>query len=255
VICSSQDHFRTGMRDLDHPVLADAKNIDIWHARKRDLQRAFPLDVTMVPSSTITITANGEHLTCGGFSPGETVCLGNFEFIVDYFGGLRRHLHGSTCSGTPSPWWAMIEDSVEDFLMASNEEGGGGFDLTSPRRHNTGIPPAPVTTTPWMENASTTQARTMVPPWTVAPRPDTGLPFEQCHTRPGGGVASASPCSPTHHGLSGIDIVKQARRQASRYRGPARHAIEARAHARGGEDFDGGLCLHSSSSHGSGSPS
>jgi hypothetical protein len=131
VICSSQDHFRTGMRDLDHPVLADAKNIDIWHARKRDLQRAFPLDVTMVPSSTITITANGEHLTCGGFSPGETVCLGNFEFIVDYFGGLRRHLHGSTCSGTPSPWWAMIEDSVEEFLMASNEEGGGGAS-TSP---------------------------------------------------------------------------------------------------------------------------
>jgi hypothetical protein len=127
VICSSQDHFRTGMRDLDHPVLADAKNIDIWHARKRDLQRAFPLDVTMVPSSMITITANGEHLTYGGFSPGETVCLGNFEFIVDYFGGLRRHLHGSTCSGTPSPWWAMIEDSVEEFLMASNEEGGGGL--------------------------------------------------------------------------------------------------------------------------------
>jgi hypothetical protein len=42
----------------------------------------------MVPSSTITIAADGEHLTCGGFSLGETICLGNFEFITDYFNGL-----------------------------------------------------------------------------------------------------------------------------------------------------------------------
>jgi hypothetical protein len=57
-------------------------------ARKGDLQRIFPLDVLMVPSSAIAITADGERLSCGGFSLGETIRLGNFEFIADYFGGL-----------------------------------------------------------------------------------------------------------------------------------------------------------------------
>jgi hypothetical protein len=42
----------------------------------------------MVPSSAIVIAADGEHLTCGGFSLAETICLGNFEFISDYLGSL-----------------------------------------------------------------------------------------------------------------------------------------------------------------------
>jgi membrane-bound lytic murein transglycosylase len=50
------------------------------------LQRAFPLDIPMVPSSAIAI--DGECLTCGGFSLGETVRLGNFELITNYFDGL-----------------------------------------------------------------------------------------------------------------------------------------------------------------------
>jgi hypothetical protein len=42
--------------ELEHTILttlflAGAKNTDSWCARKRDLQRAFPLDVSMVPSS------------------------------------------------------------------------------------------------------------------------------------------------------------------------------------------------------------
>jgi hypothetical protein len=65
--------------------LASAKNTDGWHARKGNLQRVFPIDVLIVPSSMITVTADGEHLTCDGFSLGETVCLGNFEFIANYF--------------------------------------------------------------------------------------------------------------------------------------------------------------------------
>jgi hypothetical protein len=28
VLCSSQDHVETGMRDLDHPVLAGEENTD-----------------------------------------------------------------------------------------------------------------------------------------------------------------------------------------------------------------------------------
>jgi hypothetical protein len=33
VICSSQDHLRTRMHDLDHPILAGAENTDSWRAR------------------------------------------------------------------------------------------------------------------------------------------------------------------------------------------------------------------------------
>jgi hypothetical protein len=47
--------------------LASAKNTNSWHARKGDLQCAFPLDVLMVPSSSLTIAAGGERLSCDGF--------------------------------------------------------------------------------------------------------------------------------------------------------------------------------------------
>jgi hypothetical protein len=138
------------MRDLDHTVLADVENTDSWHAGKGDLQRAFPLDVPIVSSSVITITTDGERLTCGGFSLGETVRLGSFEFIADYFGGLSLSLRrgdsgttfmGSTHSETPTLRWPMIEDSTEEFLMVSN--GEGGFGLNSPRRHGMGAPSLP----------------------------------------------------------------------------------------------------------------
>jgi hypothetical protein len=190
VLSSSQDHLRTRTRDIDHPVLPGAENTDSWHARKEDLQRSFPLDVQMVHSSTITIRADSEHLTCGGFSLGETVCLESFEFIADYFGSLslspRRGdlgvaFMGSTCSGTPPPCWAMIEDFTEEFLTALS--GEGGFGLPSPRRCGTRALPTPVTTTPWTENAPPTQAMMNVPPWMAALRPDIFLPFEQCRTR------------------------------------------------------------------------
>jgi hypothetical protein len=65
--------------------------------------------------------------------------------------------------------------------MASSGEGGS--DLPSPRRCGTGASPAPVTTTPWMENASATQAMMMVPLRTVATRLDTDLPFKQRRAR------------------------------------------------------------------------
>jgi hypothetical protein len=44
--------------------------------------------VLMVPSSSIVVAADGECLTCRGFSLGEPIRLGNFEFIADYFNGL-----------------------------------------------------------------------------------------------------------------------------------------------------------------------
>jgi hypothetical protein len=116
------------------------KNIDSWCARKGDWQHAFPLDILMVPSSAIAITTTDERLACGGFSLGKTVCLGNFKFITDYFGGLRLFprrgnegaaLMGLTLSVSSTSLWAMIEDSVEDFCTASG--GEGRFGLPSPR--------------------------------------------------------------------------------------------------------------------------
>jgi hypothetical protein len=112
VLYSSQDHLESGMRDLDHHVLASTENTDSWHAGKGDSQRPFPPDILMVPSSAITVPGDGEHLACGGFSLGKTVHLGSFEFIANYFGSLslspRRGnsgaaFMGSTRSGAPSP--------------------------------------------------------------------------------------------------------------------------------------------------------
>jgi hypothetical protein len=49
-------------------------------------------------------------------------------------------------------------------------------------------------------------------------------------------------------------MVKQAHRQASRYRGSTTHTAIVRAYTRGGEDLDGGVRLHSSLGQGGGSP-
>jgi hypothetical protein len=117
-----------------------------------DLQCIFPLDILMVPSSMLAFSANGEHLTCDGFSHGETVHLGSFEFIADYFSGLslspRRSdsdiaFMTSSRSGPPTPWWATIEDSTKEFHMASSGDRGSG--LPSPRRLSTVAPPTSIT--------------------------------------------------------------------------------------------------------------
>jgi hypothetical protein len=109
----------------------------------------------MVLSSALIIAADGECLTCGGFFLGEIVHVGSFEFIADYFGDASLSpsrgdsdaaFIGSTHSGTPSPWWAMIEDYTDKFLTVSSGEVGS--DLPSSRRHGTGALPAPITTTP-----------------------------------------------------------------------------------------------------------
>jgi hypothetical protein len=109
---------------------------------------------------------------------------------------------GSTSSGIPSLQWAMIEDSAEEFLTSSS--GEGSFGLPSPRSRGTGAPPAPIATTPWMENAPATRAMIMVPPQTVASRLDIGLPFEQRHAHRERQQAQAmlrnpSPSQKHHH--------------------------------------------------------
>jgi hypothetical protein len=143
--------------------LAGVKNISSWCARKGDLQSAFPLDVLMVHTSALAVSADGEHLTCGGFSLNETVCFGSLEFIADCFDGMslstmRNDLGatfmGSIHSGSPSPLRVMIEDSTEEIYMTSSREGGSS--LPSSRRHRTGTSSALVATTPWLEDAPAT---------------------------------------------------------------------------------------------------
>jgi hypothetical protein len=70
----------------------------------------------------------------------------------------------------------MIKDSDEEFLMASS--GEGSFSLLSPRRRGTGASLAPITTTPWMENAPASQAMMTVLTWMAAPRLKTVIPFK-----------------------------------------------------------------------------
>jgi hypothetical protein len=165
--------------------LADAKNNGSWHTRKGDLQRAFPLNILMVPSSSIVIVANGECLVCSGFSLCETVRFGSFEFITDYFDGLSlfpkrgdegTSFVGSTCRGASTPQRAMIEHSTEEFLMVSS--GEGSLSHPSPRRCSARASLAPATTTTWKKN---TPATTTFPPRMVAPQPETNLPVERCH--------------------------------------------------------------------------
>jgi hypothetical protein len=61
----------------------------------------------MVPSSAIIIATDSERLMCGGFFLSETICLGSFEFIADYFGGLSPSPRRVTRA--PLSWDQIIE--------------------------------------------------------------------------------------------------------------------------------------------------
>jgi hypothetical protein len=74
-----------------------------------------------------------------------------------------------------------------------------------------GALPAPVTTTPWMENAPAAQAMTMVPPRTMALWLDTGLPFEKRCPRQEGAVSARSHSVAQCRAEGGV-IVEPARR-------------------------------------------
>jgi hypothetical protein len=201
VLHSLQDHLRIGTHDLDHPISCPCNNTDSWCSRKGYLQHATPLDVLMVPSSSIPITADGERLACGGFSLDEPIHLGNIEFITDYFNGLslspRRGnkdaiFVGLTRSGASTPQRAMIEDSTEKFLTALS--GEGSFSHPSPRRCRTGAPFACTATTTWKENSLAT---TMFPPRMVAPRPETNHPSKQHRAHHEGQPMQACAWHPT----------------------------------------------------------
>jgi hypothetical protein len=150
------------------------------------LQRAFPLDILMVPSSVLIVAADGECLLCGGFSLSKTICFWSLEFIANCFGGLSVSPMGddsdaivmdSTHGGPPSSLRAMMGNSTEEFHTAS--DGEGRLNLPSPRRHDTGDSPAPATTISWPESTLTTQSTMTIPQRQATPRLDTDLPLER----------------------------------------------------------------------------
>jgi hypothetical protein len=111
-----------------------------------------------------------------------------------------------------------------------------------------GASPAPISTTPWTENAPTNPATLMVAMWTVALRPEVGLPFERHRARHGGNnrkpmLGSPLPSMRQHHDKASSSVCS-----------PTAYTAVVRARSQGGEDPDGGLSLHSSSGKRGGSP-
>jgi hypothetical protein len=165
--------------------LAGAKNTNSWRARNGDLHRAFPLDILVVPSSALTVAANGELLSCGGFSLSKTIHFGSLEFIAHHFGGLSLSplgdgsgivVMGPAHGGPPLTSQTMVGDSTEGFPMAPN--GEWRTDLPSPRRHVMEAPPASTTTILWPENPPTDQATTTILPRQETPQSDANPPLK-----------------------------------------------------------------------------
>jgi hypothetical protein len=101
------------------------------------LQRAFPLDILMVPSSALAVVVCDERLSSDGFSLDETIRFGSLEFITDRFVGLGLSPMGSSSDnivmgvprgGPPTPHRTLIKDFIEGSLTTSDGEGG----LTNP---------------------------------------------------------------------------------------------------------------------------
>jgi hypothetical protein len=88
----------------------------------------------MVHSSRLVIDVDGEHLTCGGFFFGETICFGSLEFIVDCFDSMSFSPKGNNSnaifvemarSGSPS-LHTILEDSTDEFYTTSSRGGAIG---------------------------------------------------------------------------------------------------------------------------------
>jgi hypothetical protein len=172
------------MHDHDHPVICRYRKHRQLAHQEGGFAAYFPLDVLIVHSSMLTVIIDGECLPCDDFSLGETVCFESLEFIIDCFGRLSLSPRGgesgaifvgATRSGSSS-LRTMIEDSTDEFYTISSREGSS--DLPVSQRCITGALPAPITTTPWPEDALATETMTMVPPRALALLPDIGSPLE-----------------------------------------------------------------------------
>jgi hypothetical protein len=186
----------------------------------------------MVQSSTLTITTDGEHLTCGGLFLRKTIRFGSLEFIIESFGSLSLSPKGSNLgavfmgtahSRSPS-LCTILKKSTDEFYMASSGEGSSGLPIS--KRCSMGTPLDPIATTPWPKDAPTPHTMTTIPPWTIMPWPDTWFPPEQWHTfREGQRVQDHTQQADTEHEAAqrrGKLTGKQAITKA-RLCGPPRH--------------------------------
>jgi hypothetical protein len=92
----------------------------------------------MVHSSTLTVSTDGKHLTCGGFSLDKTTHFGSLEFITDCFNSLSLSPKGNgsgaifvgmACSRSPS-MHIILGDFVDEFYTTSNREGRSIFPIS-----------------------------------------------------------------------------------------------------------------------------
>jgi hypothetical protein len=168
----------------------------------------------MVPSSVLTVATHSDRLTCGG-TLSETIRLGSFKFIADYFSGFSLSPIGGVTQN-PTSWRAMIEDSAEEFLIESSGEGGS--DLPSPgevARYSASSRCNHPLDGECSGHSGSDDGSIMDYGATAGYRP----PF-QAMTHLSGGAVSASPRLATHHRERGSTTMKQACRQTSRYHGP-----------------------------------
>jgi hypothetical protein len=155
--------------------LAGEKNTDSWHARKGDLQRAFPLDVPMVLSLKLSSVDNGNHPTDIGLAPGSTIHFGSLEFTADHLGRLSLSPQewdsstifiGMVHTGSPSLHTALKESSDEDGVALG---AGGSSGSPDPRGCNVVTPTDPITATLAPKNTPTLQTIPTVTVWIVVP--------------------------------------------------------------------------------------
>jgi hypothetical protein len=114
------------------------ENTDSWHDRKWDLQRAFPLDIPMVPSPKLSFVANGNNPTGVGLAHGDTIHFGSLEFTIDRLdhlslspqeGDSSAIFVGMVYSGMSSLHTTLEETSNKDGAPSG---AGGALDPPTP---------------------------------------------------------------------------------------------------------------------------
>jgi hypothetical protein len=71
--------------------------------RKVELQRAFPIDVLMVPSLKLSFVANGNNPTGVGLTPGGTIHFGSLDSTIDRHGRLSLSPQGWDANAIVTP--------------------------------------------------------------------------------------------------------------------------------------------------------
>jgi hypothetical protein len=164
--------------------LGGAKNTDSWHAKKGELQHAFPQAVPMVPSKLSFIT-NSNNPTGVGLALGSTIHFSSLEFITNHFGHLSLYPQGMDsdaifvgmiCSRSPSPHIAPKESSGE---VGATSSTGGSLRSPSPQGCYVVTSTDPIIDTPDPENTPALQIIPIVTIQMAVPQPGMELSQDQ----------------------------------------------------------------------------